>query len=71
MVDCSDLNPSPPGIFILWDGIGLLAKRLEHVLNSDPPAVVVTSDNPHYERYDRPLEDLEIRGWVIGKWLWT
>jgi hypothetical protein len=46
-------------------------KRLEHVLNSDPPAVVVTSDNPHYERYDRPLEDLEIRGWVIGKWLWT
>ena len=51
--------------------LGLLAKRLEHVPNSDPPQVLVTSDNAHYGRYERGLEWLQIRGRVIGKWLWT
>jgi phage repressor protein C with HTH and peptisase S24 domain len=29
MLDCSQTRPSPPGIFILDDGVGLVAKRIE------------------------------------------
>jgi hypothetical protein len=28
--------PTPPGMFVLCDGMGLVATRLEHIPNSDP-----------------------------------
>ena len=38
------------GIFVLHDGMGLVAKRLEHIPNSDPPRVgsspTIRSTNP-------------------------
>ncbi len=37
LVDLSRTAPTPPGLFVLFDGLGLVAKRLEHVANSDPP----------------------------------
>jgi hypothetical protein len=45
LVDMTRRAPNPPGIFVLDDGMGLVAKRLEHIPNSDPPAVRVISDN--------------------------
>ena len=43
----------PPGIFVLFDGLGLVAKWLEHVANSDPPTVRTISDNPVYAPHER------------------
>ncbi|MGE0257105.1 MAG: helix-turn-helix transcriptional regulator, partial [Alphaproteobacteria bacterium] len=37
MLDTSQRIPVPPGIFVIWDGMGLVAKRVEHEPNSDPP----------------------------------
>jgi phage repressor protein C with HTH and peptisase S24 domain len=54
--------PVPPGIFVLHDGIGLVAKRLEHIPNSDPPAVRVISDNPLYGPYERTADEIHIVG---------
>ena len=62
LVDMTRQRPNPPGIFVLDDGMGLVAKRLEHIPNSDPPAVRVISDNKLYPEYERTAEDIRIIG---------
>jgi len=47
---------------VLDDGMGLVAKRLEHIANSDPPAVRVISDNKHYPEYERTADEIHIVG---------
>jgi phage repressor protein C with HTH and peptisase S24 domain len=47
---------------VLDDGMGLVAKRLEHIPNSDPPAVRVISDNKLYPEYERTAEEIRIIG---------
>lgn len=72
MVDTEDRLPSPPGVFVVWDGLGLVIKRLEFIDDHDDgPMVEMISRNDEYKRrYKRP-DDIEINGRVIGKWLWT
>ncbi|CUH39481.1 putative HTH-type transcriptional regulator [Jannaschia seosinensis] len=62
LVDLNQRAPNPPGIFVLDDGLGLVAKRLEHIPNSDPPAVRVISDNKHYPEYERTADEIHIVG---------
>lgn len=65
MVDTRDKRPSPPGIFVVWDGIGLVVKRLEYIPNSEPARVRIISDNPMHDRYERTLDEIDIQGRVI------
>ena len=46
LIDISERDPVPPGIFVVWDGMGLVTKRIEHVQHSDPPRVRLKSANP-------------------------
>lgn len=62
LVDTARALPTPPGIFVLFDGIGLVAKRLEHIPNSDPPRVRIISDNAFYSPYERTAEEIKIIG---------
>jgi phage repressor protein C with HTH and peptisase S24 domain len=62
LVDTSRRSPTPPGIFVLHDGMGLVAKRLEHIPNSDPPRVRIISDNPHYSPYEGVADEINIIG---------
>ena len=62
LVDMTRRAPNPPGIFVLDDGMGLVAKRLEHIANSDPPAVRIISDNTLYSPYERSAEEIHIVG---------
>ena len=62
LVDMNQKSPLPPGIFVLHDGMGLVAKRLEHIPNSDPPAVRVISDNGLYSPYERTADEVNIIG---------
>ena len=34
LIDISERDPVPPGIFMVWDGRGLVTKRIEHVPRS-------------------------------------
>lgn len=68
MIDSRDRRPSPPGLFLCWDGIGMVMKRIEFVLNSDPPKILLKSDNPRYETYERALDEITIYGRIIGRW---
>jgi hypothetical protein len=60
LFDMTRQLPNPPGIFVLDDGMGLVAKRLEHIPNSDTPAVRVISYNKLYPEYDRTAEEIRI-----------
>src|SRR6185369_14368418 len=60
MVDTSDQMPSPPGVFVAWDGLATVIKRVEFVPHSDPPRIRFTSDNPRYQPYERTLDEAHI-----------
>ena len=62
LVDTSRRSPTPPGIFVLHDGMGLVAKRLEHIPNSDPPRVRIISDNTFYSPYEGLADEVNIIG---------
>lgn len=62
LVDTERKSPYPPGLFILHDGMGLMAKRIEHVPSSEPPRIRVTSDNPNYSPYECLLDEVNIVG---------
>src|SRR6266404_545760 len=54
-----------PGIFVIWDGMGIVAKRIEHVPHSESPKIVIKSINPEYQTYERDGEEVNIVGRVI------
>ena len=67
LIDVSRQVPVPPGIFVIWDGMGLVAKRIEHVPHSEPPRVVMKSANPDYDSYERPADEIRI----VGRAVWA
>jgi phage repressor protein C with HTH and peptisase S24 domain len=71
MVNTTDTEPSPPGLFVVWDGIGLVVKRLMYIPNSKPPRIRLMSANKAYPDYELSSDECHIRGRVIGKWQWT
>lgn len=70
LVDTGDKKPSPPGIFVVWDGLGLVVKRVQMLPHTDPARVKITSDNPKYDPYERTIDEAYIQGRVIGQWRW-
>lgn len=65
LVDITRKNPSPPGIFVLFDGMALIAKRLEFLPQSKPPSVRILSDNTQYQPYERKISEVQIIGRVV------
>jgi hypothetical protein len=51
---------------LLYDGVGLVAKRVEHIPNSDPPQVRIISDNPLYKLYEGSGEEINIMAGYAG-----
>jgi len=64
VVDLSDRDPSPPGLFVLFDGLGLVIKRVEVVAGFDPMRVLISPNNPRYTAYESPLDSAGIEGRV-------
>lgn len=57
IVDARDTRPSPPGPFLVYDGMGLVVKLCEPVHGSDPPAIRLRSRNPTYTAYEITMDD--------------
>lgn len=70
LVDTGDRNPSPPGVFVVWNGLGLAIKRVQMLPQSEPPRVKISSDNLKYDPCERALAEAYIQGRVIGQWRW-
>jgi len=67
LVDTGRRIPSPPGVFVVWDGLGTVIKRLEHVHGSAPPTYRIISENPQHVAYERTAEESTVVGRVV--WL--
>jgi len=65
MTRYSQTRPSPPGIFILDDGVGLVAKRLEIIPNTNPQMLRIASQNSAYSNYQRRIDEVHIIGRVV------
>lgn len=68
IVNIADRSPTPPGIFIVHDGLGLVAKRVHYLPDSDPPAIRITSNNERYPDYERSLDEAHVLGRIVGRW---
>ncbi len=65
LVDTTKRHPSPPGIFLLFDGGSLLVKRLELVPHPNAAKLRVMCDNSHYSTYETTPDATEILGRVV------
>lgn len=67
LIDTNHRSPSPPGVYAVWDGFGLVIKRVEIVPRSAPTMVRLVSDNSRHASYEVSLEEAQIVGRVICK----
>lgn len=65
LVDKSDKFSGNVGVYLIFDGVNVAARRLEFVANSNGEKVHVISDNRKYTSYEVLLSDVEIVGRVI------
>lgn len=69
IVNITSRHPSPAGLFVLFDGLGLVTKRLQIIPQRKEPSVHILSDNAQFPSVEQPLQDIEIMGrvvWVAG-----
>lgn len=72
MVNVADRVPSPPGIFVLWDGLGVIVKRVEYIPGTEPARITISSDNPRAQprAYERTVDEIQVLGraqWVARR----
>jgi phage repressor protein C with HTH and peptisase S24 domain len=65
LVDMGDRRIGTPGIFVLWDGDGTVAKRLDLIPGSEPRKMLRISDNPLHPPREVLVEDTNIVGRVV------
>ena len=63
LVNVSQTAPNPPGLFVVFDGLGLHAKRLEQI---GKDKIRVMSDNTQYLAYEMDVQEINI----VGKIVW-
>lgn len=66
-IDLRYTVPSPEGIFALWDGYGLVIKRLQIVMGADPMRVRIISVNSSYAPYEAGADEIRIVGRFAGR----
>ncbi|MDI6029531.1 S24 family peptidase [Corticibacterium sp. UT-5YL-CI-8] len=52
IIDTDDKQPSPPGHFAVYDGLGFVIKQVDVVRDTDPLRLRLTSQNPAYAPYE-------------------
>ncbi|GGE36178.1 hypothetical protein GCM10007276_12050 [Agaricicola taiwanensis] len=64
MINRSQTAPSD-GLYAIDNGVGIVIKRLEVVMGSDPLQIAVLSDNPNHRAQNILADDLRVIGRVI------
>lgn len=67
LVDVARRTPGTGEMAVLWDGTGLVVKRVEIVSGEDPPRLRLLSANPDYPAYTCLADEAH----VVGKVMWT
>lgn len=66
LLDITKVLPSPPGIFAVFDGVGLVLKRIEYIVYGNEPRLSIRSDNARYMPYECNTDEIQ----VIGRIVW-
>ena len=66
VVDTARRTPATGELFVLWDGTGLVVKRVEPVHEAGPPRLRLLSANSDYPAYTSLADEVHI----VGKVLW-
>ena len=66
VVDRRQTVPSPPGYFVLRDGLGIVIKQIEHIPNTNPPCLTIKSVNRDYDTYEVARDQISIVGRVVA-----
>ena len=67
VIDTGRRIPETGQLCVLFDGNGLVAKRVEYVPGSSPPTLRLISDNPRYAPYTCLAQEAH----VVGRVLWS
>ena len=67
VVDTARRIPATGEMAVLWDGNGLVVKRIETVREPGPPRLRLISANPDYAPYTCLAQEAHI----VGRVLWT
>ena len=67
LVDLARRTPGTGEMAVLWDGSGLVVKRVEVMPHEEPARLRLHSANPEYEPYTCLAEEAH----VVGKVVWT
>jgi transcriptional regulator with XRE-family HTH domain len=67
LLNCGQIYPSPPGIFLIHDASGIVPKRIEAIpqVGGGHVNFQVSSDNTQYASYSRTASDVSILGRVV------
>ena len=64
-INCSQTHPSPSGIFILDNGVGLVAKRIEIIPSTTPQMLRVSEENSAFSSSQGRIDEIHIIGRVV------
>ena len=64
-INCRQTHPSPSGIFILDNGVGLVAKRIEIIPGTTPQMLRISVENLAFSSYEGRIDEVHIIGHVI------
>lgn len=67
-IDTTHIVPSPPDVYALDYGDGLMIKRLEMLPGNEK--IVVMSDNKRYREHELSQEDVRVYGRVVAWFQW-
>lgn len=67
-VDTTHLVPSPPDLYVVEFGDGLMVKRIELIPRTDKVRVI--SDNERYSSYELQRDELRVYGRVVASFQW-
>ncbi|MDB9889855.1 hypothetical protein OAD74_00520 [Alphaproteobacteria bacterium] len=59
-INCSQTHQSPSGIFILDNGVSLVAKRIEIIPNITPQILRVSVENSAFSSYQGRIDEIHI-----------
>lgn len=65
LVDTRKTSIIEPGIFVLFDGDGVVCKWAERAHEATEPMVRIKSENPRFSPYEVPAEQVQIIGRVV------
>ncbi|WP_189484634.1 S24 family peptidase [Asticcacaulis endophyticus] len=65
VVDHNDKNAAEGGLYVIWNGGATVVKRVEAVPYSDPPMLVLISENKTHNQYPVHAELVNVVGRVV------